>query len=183
MLLYKSKLLGYLEYRMPALYHATDTVLAPLDRLQDRLLQAVGCSETEALLNWNLAPLATRRDLAMLGLVHRTVLGEGPQHFRRFFRRQRQTRSSGAWTRLAARRHTLQLEEVDYPNCPGLLRRSALGLVKLYNLLPEDTVAEVTVAGFQRKLQDLVKARAAAGCDDWALTLSPRVPLWKHALR
>ena len=32
--LYKSKLLGYLEYRTPAVYHATDTALAPLDRVQ-----------------------------------------------------------------------------------------------------------------------------------------------------
>ena len=77
----------------------------------------------------------------------------------------------------------MQLEEVEYPNCPALLRCSALGLVKLYNLLPGDAVAEETVADFQKKLQDLVKARAAAGCEDWPLTLSPRVPLWRHALR
>ena len=84
--LYKRKLLGYLEYRTPAIYHATDTTLAKLDKVQERLLRVVGCTEREALLHWNLAPLATRRDIAMLGLVHRTVLGKGPSHFRSFFR-------------------------------------------------------------------------------------------------
>ena len=29
----------------------------------------------------------------------------------------------------------------------------------------------------------LLKQRAVAGCEDWALTLSPRVPLWQHPLR
>eukprot|EP00969_Alexandrium_andersonii_P029728 1298020-Alexandrium_andersonii.AAC.1 len=31
-----------------------------------------------ALFRFRLAPLATRRDIALLGLVHRTVLGQGP---------------------------------------------------------------------------------------------------------
>ena len=64
-----------------------------------------------------------------------------------------------------------------------LLRRSALGLVGVYNLLPEDVVQAGIVANFQGKLQDLLKARAQSGCEDWPLTFSPRVPLWQHPLR
>ena len=86
MKLYKSKLLGYLEYRTAAVYHATDTLLKPLNELQDKLLRVVGCTDVEALVHWNLAPLEARRDMAMLGLIHRTVLGEGPAHFQRFFK-------------------------------------------------------------------------------------------------
>ena len=33
--LYKSQLLSYLEYRTPAIYHACDSILAPLDKFQD----------------------------------------------------------------------------------------------------------------------------------------------------
>jgi len=84
--LYKSKLLSYIEYRTPAIYHATDTVLQSLDGVQQKLLKVVGCTELEALLHFNLAPLETRRDVAMLGLVHRTVLEKEPGHFQRFFR-------------------------------------------------------------------------------------------------
>ena len=43
--LYKSKLLSYLEYHTPAIYHATDSVLEPLNKVQDRLLKVVGCSD------------------------------------------------------------------------------------------------------------------------------------------
>ena len=34
---YKARLLGYLEYRTSALYHATDTVLKKLNKVQERL--------------------------------------------------------------------------------------------------------------------------------------------------
>ena len=33
---YQSKLLSYVEYRTAALYHATDSVLKPLDAVQSR---------------------------------------------------------------------------------------------------------------------------------------------------
>ena len=49
--LYKSKVLGFIEYSTPAIYHATDTVLAKLERVQERLLRAVGCTDREALLH------------------------------------------------------------------------------------------------------------------------------------
>ena len=181
-LLYKSRLLGYLEYRTPALYHASDTTLQALDKVQEKLLRVVGCTEREALQHWNLAPLSTRRDIALLGLVHRTVLGKGPKHFGRFFQRKAPAQPS-FWTRAAERRHDKQLEEVVYPNCPELLRGSALGLVRVYNWLPADTVRATTVKEFQFNLQNLVRERARSNCKDWVRTFSPRLPWWNHPLR
>ena len=182
MQLYKSKLLGFVEYRTPAIYHATDSVLEPLDKVQGKLLKVVGCTPREALLNWKLAPLETRRDIAMLGLIHRTALGKGPSHFKRFFR-LKQHQPQAFWTRLAERRHDRQLESESLPNCPELLRRSALGLVQVYNLLPQKVVSSKCVRNFQKQLQELVVERAASDCEDWQHTLSPRVPWWRHALR
>ena len=73
---YKSRLLSYVEYRTAALDHSTDTVLKPFDDVQTRFLRALDCTELEALTVYNLAPLAARRDIAMLGVIHRTVLGK-----------------------------------------------------------------------------------------------------------
>ena len=39
-------------------------------------------SDEDALFVFHLAPLSVRRDIAMLGVVHRTVLGWGPVQFR-----------------------------------------------------------------------------------------------------
>ena len=42
--------------------------------------------EMAALLNFNLAPLATRRDIGMLGVIHRTALGKGPSQLKQHFK-------------------------------------------------------------------------------------------------
>ncbi len=79
--LYKAQLLPYIEYRTPAAYHASDSVLADLDKLQTKFLREAGLSELDSLMIFRLAPLLARRDMAMLGLIHRTALGKGPAHF------------------------------------------------------------------------------------------------------
>ena len=166
--------------RTPAVYHATDTVLAPLDRLQDSFLRRVGVQPLEALMEFRLAPLRTRRDMAMLGLVHRAVLHKGPSQFWKFFRAATDTPTLR--TRLGYRRHSRQLEETRAGRFLEVLRRSALGLVAVYNLLPPDVVQAETMKNFQGNLQELLKARANSGREDWPETFSPRTPLWKHPL-
>ena len=88
---YKSHLLGYLEYRTPAVYHSTRSVLCRLDAVQTRFLKDIGIDEQTALLRFHLAPLSARRDMALLGLIHRTVLGKGPEQFRVFFKLEDQS--------------------------------------------------------------------------------------------
>ena len=56
----------------------------------------------------------------------------------------------------------------------ALLRRSALGLPRVYNNLPVEVVSCATVRDFQRVLQDLVKAEAKAGKANWQSCWSPR---------
>ena len=75
MLLYKAQLLSYVEYRTPAVYHASSSVLAPIDGIQRRFLRETCVTDEQALFVFNLAPLSVRRDIAMLGVIHRTVLG------------------------------------------------------------------------------------------------------------
>ena len=47
-------------------------------------LRDVSVDDVTALINFHLAPLSTRRDIAMLGLIHRTVLSKGPKQFTSF---------------------------------------------------------------------------------------------------
>ena len=72
MKLYKSHILSYVEYRTPAVFHACTTVLHPLDRVLQNLFRQINMSDEEALLNFNLAPLSTRRDIARA----KTILAE-----------------------------------------------------------------------------------------------------------
>ena len=87
MVQYKQQILSFVEYRTPAVYHATSSVLAQLDRLHDSFLREIGLSREEALIHFNLAPLSMRRDIALLGLLHRSAIGSGPPQFRGLFKR------------------------------------------------------------------------------------------------
>ena len=75
--LYKAHRLSYIEYRTLAIYHATRDILERLDRVQSRFLTDAGIDELEALIHFNLAPLMAGRDIAMLGLIHRTAIDRG----------------------------------------------------------------------------------------------------------
>ena len=80
--LYKAKVLSYAEYRTAAVYHACVSLLDKIDNVQRSFLNDIGINELTAFMDFNLAPLNLRRDIAMLGLIHRTVFGQGTQHFR-----------------------------------------------------------------------------------------------------
>ena len=58
-----------------------------------------------------------------------------------------------------------------------------LGLVDVYNLLPENIVAATDVSMFQTRLQrDLIHA-AKGGVRDWQSLYSPRLTIYAHPLR
>ena len=83
--LLKAHVLSFVEYRTPAVYHAASSNLAPLNAVLSSFLRNVWISEIDALTHFKLAPLSSRRDIAMLGVIHRAVLGEGPPQLRQFF--------------------------------------------------------------------------------------------------
>ena len=166
--LYKAHLLSYLEYRTPAIYHATRVVLGRLDAVQSRFLHDVGVNEVDALVHFRLAPLSARRDMAMLGLIHRTVLGKGPQQFKEFFQPDLH--------------HPVKLKDPRKDSSSPLIRRSALGLVAVYNMLPPKVVAAKSVSAFQTALQEIIIMYATSGHPQWSEVLSPRLPSPTHPL-
>ena len=83
--LYKAQVLSYLEDSTPGTYHAAVSVLDRVDSVQRRLLRELGLTELDALLRYRFAPLPSRRDIAMLGVLHRVVLGLAPPQLASFF--------------------------------------------------------------------------------------------------
>ena len=132
----------------------------------------MGLTREKAFTDFKLAPLATRRDIGMLGLVHRTVLEKGPPHFQKWFFPARPKHSHK--TRLQERAHQHQLFDYVDGDQTELLRRSALGLPHVYNRLPKWVVEKKTVSAFQTALQKLVLQRLRKGDANWDKHLSPR---------
>ena len=169
--LYKSQVLSYLESGTPAYAHAARSVLDQLDRVQRRLLRELGLCAEEALEKYNLAPLETRRDIAMLAVLHKVVLGLAPPQLAALFPKAPPLERGRIPTRLLVRRHEHQLLLRAFRT--DVLKRSLFGMVAVYNLLPSDVVAAKTVPAFQRLLQKGVKAAAAQGVETWQRLLSP----------
>ena len=107
------------------------------DEYVAKFLEDAGVTEKDALMNFNLAPLATRRDIAMLGVLHRAMVGQGPPHFKEHFMRENGRRM------FRDPRSTLK---------GPLVVRSVLGLVAIYNLLPESCRQTKSVSEFQNEL-------------------------------
>ena len=99
----------------------------------------------------------------MLGLVHRCALDKSPDHFKAFF-----TASSvrTMHTKNASIRHARQLVDIRGTLFREIERRSALGLVWVYNRLSGDVINIVDTKNFQRRLQMILKQRILAGCGD-----------------
>ena len=130
--LYKSHILSFIEYRTAAVAHAATSVLASVDAIQTRLLRSLGITDLEALMHFRLAPLCTRRDIAILGMIHRCVLREGPACLWKFFvveHREPPPR--------CPRRHCRHLIDPCGLRWPDYALRSAFGGARLYNLLPD----------------------------------------------
>ena len=95
----KAQILAYIEYRTPAIFHAAESVIAPLDLVQLRFLSQANVSKIVAITRFKLAPLRLRRHIAVLGAIHRAAMLRGPKQLHQFFKRAdpeaRMRRSNG----------------------------------------------------------------------------------------
>ena len=125
-------------------------------------MRQVGISELGAFFHFKLAPLRIRRDMAMLGLIHRSVLCCGTPVFERFSRLAAYPgRNSRRW-------HSKRLHDPREAHHTDILARSALGLIRVYNPLPEYVVQKTSVKEFQHSLQGIAMQRAQAqGARQW----------------
>ena len=176
-MLYKSHVMSYVEYRTPGLHFASSSVLNEVDDGQVRFLRELDLSEESAFMTFNVAPLQVRRDIAVLGVIHRAASRDGPPQLWRFFQR------SAAGVRAAARRrirHDRQVAEWPLGRNLEIMRRSALGMIRVYNLLPQNVVEQVAVKNFQSALTQLVRDRVFAGDHRWRIVLSSRHAFFQY---
>ena len=73
---YKTRVLGLAEANIGAIYHATQSVLKLLGRSLNIFLRDLQLDARSAFLEHNMAPLNIHRDIAMLGFVHKRMLGD-----------------------------------------------------------------------------------------------------------
>ena len=165
---YKSKILGYIEYRTSAIYHCNAELLQQLDITLVDFLSCIGLSTVDAFMHHNLLPLDARRDVAILGLLHRTALGLGPIQFRAFFRRLPDSLD------LEWRYDEAPYATPPYRHRSPAITNSALGLIRVYNSLSEEMRRCKSVKEFQSLLTEYLRSQVRIGLRHWSRSLSPR---------
>ena len=71
---FKTHIWGFLEYHCGSIAHASDTALKKLDRLYYSYLEELRLDDRVACLDFNFPPPAVRRNIALLGFLHKRVL-------------------------------------------------------------------------------------------------------------
>ena len=149
--------------------------------MQNRFLHELGISLEKGLLDFNLAPLCVRRDIANLGIIHRSLLGKGPKHFHSFFVLDNSSQYYGTRSRS---RHTRYLRDPYRDMGRDYVNRSLLGYIAVYNLLPDFAIEARDVKTFQSRLSRILKDYVRQGNKDWSYLYSARIPLFNfHPLR
>ena len=169
MRLYKAQILSFAESSTPALYHAATTTLSRIDRVQTRFLREVGLTELQALKDYRLAPLRSRRDMGMLGLLHKVNLRKAPVQLEELFPRLGTVTEPMARQRFRRWRplHNRQLGTLANHYSTDTMQNSLFGLAHCYNTLPQRVVDSSSVKVFQKKLQEALLELAGKESPDW----------------
>ena len=80
---FKTHIWGLIEMHSGAYFHAATSLLDKIGQVQRSFLHKLGVSEEHAFLNHNFAPTILRRNIAILGLLHKRVLGKCHPMFER----------------------------------------------------------------------------------------------------
>ena len=65
-----------METHNDAIFHASSLILERLDALQEHSLHEIGETESNAFLKFNFAPQILRRNIGILGILHKRVIGK-----------------------------------------------------------------------------------------------------------
>ena len=159
--MYKMQVLSYVEYATPAISHAPRFFLQRLDDVQTHFLEEIHLSPQDALVNFNLAPLPARRDIAMRG-----VLGKGPGHCRELFRLEDRPHFPRS-LRMPGLRHNRQLLDPIDGGSSNFIRRSALSMIYVHNLLPQAVVDRPNASRLRGDLQKGLRSACEDGRESW----------------
>ena len=168
---YKTHIWGYAEYHSGAVFHACNTVLSKLDHLQSHFLDEMHLTSQVAFLDYNMAPTILRRDIGILGFIHKRTLGQchpGVEQLLPY-------RVGGG---VNHNKHLdMRNEMIQYRR--ELYNRSLFALVAVYNMLPQFLVDATSIKSFQRSLTRYARRRCADNDPEWPLSYRSCDQVWE----
>ena len=168
---FKTHIWGLIEANNGGYFHASTTLLAKLDHAQNRFLHELGLTREQAFLQYNFAPPSLRRNIGVLGLLHKRVLGKCHPSFEIllpwYAQRFSEPRGLG---------HNKQLygHWVEISTHRALYQRSIFAMVDIYNNLPQSSIDASSVSIFQGSLTQIARSRCEQDVDAWASSFCAR---------
>ena len=161
-----------MEYHSGAIFHASDTLLERLDSAQRGFLQEIGMSPEITFVEHNFAPPRLRRNIGMLGFLHKRVLGLSHPNIQKLL-----PFHADVFGSLRAGEHDKQLygHILEVQQQQSLHRRSVFGMVDVYNRLPQHVVNYPTISVFQRHLTLEARKLCQDGNSTWIHSFSCRL--------
>ena len=168
---FKTHVWGFLEYHCGSVAHASDTSLAKLDRLHTSYCSALHLDEKTAFLDYNFPPPGLRRDIAMLGFLHKRVLGQCHPSLISFLPFEP---TPSDWHNKQLKSHVE--EQLRFRH---LYQRSLWGKILIYNRLHQSIVDAPSVKLFQKQLTKMARASCQSGHTDWNLYFHSESEMWR----
>ena len=144
--------------------HASSSLLSKLDAVQRSFLKEINVSEEHAFLEHNFASPTLRRNIGILGLLHKRVLGKCHAIYQKLL-----PFSSDVFGFLREGEHSKQLYdhclEIQYQQ--DLWRRSIFCMTRIYNRLPQYVVDMPSVSIFQSALTRMARTACQNGNENW----------------
>ena len=156
---YKTHIWGITEYCNGAILHASNTALGKLERLQRSFVHEMHITEEVAFVDHGLAPPSLRRDIGILGFLHKRVLGQAHTGIEQLLP---MIGACPPW-------HDKQIES-HMQECirqQVIFYRSLFGMVLVYNRLPQAFVNIDSVQSFQSALTHVARTSCLAGSAGW----------------
>ena len=169
---FKTHVWSVMEVHNGAILHASNSHLQRLDDSQRHFLEEIGIDEAEAFMEFNFAPPSVRRDIGILGLLHKRVLGKSHPVFQKLL-----PFHVDVFGVPRPNEHTRQLygHILDVKFQHTLHSRSIFGMVYVYNRLPQNVVDSPSVTVFQRHLTMIARARCQNDAHNWKSVFSCRL--------
>jgi len=168
---FKTHIWGWMEANMGGIFHAATYLLAKIDHVQFRFLRALGLTAEQTFLEFNFAPPKLRRNIGILGLLHKRVLGLCHPSFERLL-----PWYNSRFTEARRLGHTKQLygHWIEVTHCQGLFTRSIFGMVDIYNNLPQQAADASSVTAFQQYLIHIARSRCQSEDVAWSSSFCRR---------
>ena len=164
---YKIHIWSFTEYINGCIYHAAPSHLEKIDKLQEHFLHELQSNAAHAFKQENFAPPTLRRDIGMLGLIHKRVLGLAHPAFDSLLPFQPHSFYVANAGNIFIR-HDKQIynHNMECSN-NAVFQRSIFGLVYLYNRLPQRIIDKNSVSMFQSELTSIAKRRCHDNIEGW----------------